>query len=462
MAVKKLKSNITQKNNSIFNPRWWLAIVLVLFVAAIGIVIVRFSRANSDNQPAPKGPIYWIGDSLSTNMVVYGGLVSKLQANGFSPAFVNQNPGRSITAGGFNNQSALAAVDADNKNICPNTTNADPAVIAYCKAHNNLYNPIKDAKTIVLFIGTNPEGSADSFTDLQKQLISKLRTINPNAKFVWGDIASPGNKVLATNDEALNFERLFHPQATRADLAATFDTGRQRITNNLYRVYLNSVALNYSIISQYKFLWGESANINQLLQKTSIKDPNGYLGDDGVHYLPAGAAKLADYVVVVLKNGTFNTTSSLPIPVNLAEPLKISLSDPPQYIIENQAGISQANCDKQNGFKQNANFKGCKLTATSPITLKANPNYATNAQSLLFPNKSLNVCVSSITIDKSQPITISFMLGGVVVDTVSAIHNNSETACGNSSKPISEVDTITLSSPVMTYVTTMTIAAVAQ
>lgn len=469
MAVKSTRTNVARGvRGSSFHFKWWMAVILIALVAGVGIAVLRFSRAGSDNQPAPKGPMYWIGDSLSTNMAVYGNLVNKLQTNGFSPAYINQNPGRSITAGGFNNQSALQAVDADNKNVCVNApANVDPAITAYCKAHNNQYNPIKDAKTIVLFIGTNPELSTDSFTDLQKQLLSKLRAINPNARYVWGDIGSPGNKTLATNNDALNFEHLFHPQTTQADLAAAFDSGRQRITNNLYKLYLNSVALNYSIISQYKFLWGESSGIGQLLQKTSQKDPNGYLSEDGVHYLPAGAAKLADYVVAVLNNGTFSTTNSLPIPLNLLEPLKFSLAEPPQYITESQVGAGQAGCDKQNGFKQNSAYKGCKLTPATPITLKANSSYATNAQSLLFPNKKLNVCVVSLSTDKSQPVTISFALKGTVVDTITAIHTSTDgstgvNACGNSSKPISEVDAITISSPALTYVSTMTVTAITQ
>lgn len=469
MATKKSKTNVARRaKKQSFKFKWWMAVIGVVMVAGVGIAVLRFSNAGTVGAPAPKGPIYWIGDSLSTHMMAYtdsrGSLQTKLQASGFTPAFINQNPGRSITQAGFSAQNALQAVDADNKNYCPNAT--DPAIINYCKSNNNEYNPIKTAKTIVLFIGTNPETSTDSFSDLQNQLLNKLRAINPNARYVWGDIGSPGSKAKATSDESVNFERAFHPElsveATRKKLADAYDAGRLRIQNNLFTIYRNSTSLNYSIISQFKFLWGVQSDISQLVQKSSLPDPNGYLTADGVHYTTAGAPKLADYAVATLNAGSFGTTASIPNFVDLSTQLRISLTEPPSNIVVSQPGVSDTGCKQQNGFKTNSTFKGCIVTSATPLQIKSKAESPNINQRFLFPNKKLTICVGSISADSTKPLLITLSSKGVVVSTIVAPYGTANdlaklVACGSTSTPINDVDSITVSSPVLTYMNSMVI-----
>lgn len=469
MATKKSNVARSAKKQS-FKFKWWMAVIGVSVIALVGIAVLQYSRAGTSDlaASAPKGPIYWIGDSLSTHMMAYpdsrGSLQTKLQANGYTPAFINQNPGRSITQAGFNAQNALQAVDADNKNYCPNAT--DPAIVSYCKSHNNEYNPIKVAKTIVLFIGTNPETSTDNFSDLQKQLLSKLRAINPTARYVWGDIGSPGSKAKAISDESVNFERAFHPElsveATRKKLADAYEAGRIRIQNNLFTIYRNSVPLNYSIISQFKFLWGASSDISQLVQKSSLADPNGFLSADGVHYTTAGAPKLADYAVASLANGNFGTATSIPNFIDLTIQLKMSLTEPPSNIVVSQTGVSDNGCKQQNGFKTNTTYKGCTVTSATPLVIKSKSDSSNNNQRFLFPNKKLTICVGSISTDSTKPVTITFSSKGLAVSTVQAQYGTANdlakvVACGSTTVPINDIDSITISSPVLTYMNSMII-----
>lgn len=462
MAKTKTVKSRAYRTKKSFRFKWWMALILVVVVGGIGIVILRFSEAST--VAAPKGPIYWLGDSLSTGMVTSGDLVNKLQNNGYSPAYINQNPGRSITSVGFNNQDALQAVTADNKNVCPGAT--APAIVSYCKQNGNKYNPVADAKTVVIFLGTNPELSTDSFTNLQSQLLTKLRAINPKAKYVWGDIASPGNHDLAL-EGSLNWERYFTGKPLTPgtaeyvqfvnDFNYNHDVTRKRLQNNLYKIYLNSTALNYSVVSQFKFLWGEGSLISQLMQKSNQKDPNGYLNVDGVHYEAIGSQRLSDYFLARLINGTFTKVSSLPLSIDLTSPLSFNLTTPPSEFSVSQSGSSQS-CAKQIGFKQNRDFRGCNITSSSPLVL-APTNSPT--KTVLFPNKKLTVCIGSLSSNK-EPLIVSFRLRGQVIGTASAAYGTANDlaklqACGVTNTTINEVDSIQIASPGSAILSTVSI-----
>lgn len=460
--TRAYKSKTTSKHT--IKHKWLFGVIIVLLVAITGIVVLRFSRASTANEPAPKGPIYWVGDSLSTGMVASGDLVNKLQGSGYSPAYINQNPGRSITSVGFNNQDAFTAVAADNKNVCPGAT--IQTFIDYCKRHNGKYNPVADAKTVVLFVGTNPELSQDSFTNLQTQLLTKLRAINPNAKYIWGDIASPGNHDLAL-EGSINWERYFtgrpltpgSPEYVKFvnDFNFNYDITRKRLQNNLYKIYQNSTKLDYSVVSQFKFLWGERAQISQLMDKSNQKDPNGYLNVDGVHYEAVGSQRLSDYFLARLINGSFTRATGLPVSFDLVGPLSFNLTAPPPDFTVGQIGTNQS-CVKQIGFKQNTDFRGCKITTSSPVTITP-ANSPT--KTILFPNKKLSVCIGSLSNNKS-PLIVNFSLKGQVVATVKAEYGSSSTldklqACGVTNTTVNEVDSIQINSPGEATLTTFTV-----
>lgn len=313
------KASLSKKKG--FQFRWWMAVLLVAVVAVVGVVILRYSRASGG--PAPKGPMYWLGDSLSTGLISAGGLQQKLQSAGYDPAFVNQDPGRSITKGGFAQQSALQAVDANNTNVCPSPqSQANPAIVAYCKANGNNYNPVKDAKTVVLFLGTNPEtanqgcppngqhcnivADASIFANAQKQLIDKIRTINPNAQIEWVDVAAPGSKALSNQAEFYYHNGEF-PTKEAYDqwFENNYAAGRQRLQNTLNSIYNNSAPLNYNVASQFQFLWGTPPSTTGIIQTTDQKDPGGLLDADGVHYTAPGYVKLADSLVSSLQAGSY-------------------------------------------------------------------------------------------------------------------------------------------------------------
>lgn len=438
-----------------FTFRWWMALVLVGVIAIIGIIILRFSNAATTDGPAPTGPIYWIGDSLSTGFLVSGGLQPKLEAAGYSPAFINANPGRSITQNGFSpGVNALSAVDADNKNVCPGATST--SIKKYCSEHNNTYNPIKDAKTIMLYIGTNPEtDQTKSFSQLQQDLLAKLRAINPNARYIWADIAAPGNYALATGVDSLNFARLGNPRTTLQDMINNFNDTRVRLFRNQVTIYANSIKLNYSVFSQYKFFWQDKyPSITQFPQITDQKDAQGFIVD-GTHYSPAGSDKLVTYIVESLKTGNFVKIPLNIIPIDTTDWYKVNLLNPPEAM-----QIKQKNapgCEQQNGFKDNSSYKGCRIQSTTPLTITPNTGNFPNAQAFLFSNKIVSVCATSITASPQPPLTITFSYKGKVVGTANAVYGTGSDlakilACGETNVPIGQVDTITVSSPQLALV----------
>jgi len=456
----KTKSRINQSQQSTFHFRWWMALLLVILIAIIGLVVLRFSKASTADGPAPTGPIYWIGDSLSTGFLLSGGLREKLETAGYSPAFVNANPGRSITQAGFTpGVNALNAVDADNKNVCVNSIVA--SIKVYCANHNNSYNPVKDAKTIVLFIGTNPEtDQTKSFSELQQELLTKLRAVNPDARYVWADIAAPGNYAQSISQDSLNFAHLGNPNTTTQDLINAFNDTRKRLSINQLAIYANAIKFNYNIISQYKFFWQDKfPTLLQFPQIDDQKDTQGFIVD-GTHYSATGSDKLTTYIVNVLQTGSFAKPPVAIIPFDITQQVKIDLTNPPEYVLVNQPGISDTGCEQQNGFKTNKNFKGCKVTSAAPLVLKPNPAFKANAQSFMFPDTRASICVGSISTNKTQPITITFSLKGKIVTKVQANYGPNNdlagiVACGITDKPLGEIDTITIISPVLAYMTSI-------
>lgn len=462
MPKTKTAKSRAYKSKKSFRFKWWMALILIVIIGGIGLVILRFSEASTS--VAPKGPIYWIGDSLSTGMVTAGDLANKLEKNGYNPAYINQNPGRSLTGVGFANQDAFAAVDANNKNVCPGAT--IQSIVNYCKQHQQKYNPVADAKTVVIFLGTNPELSTNSFSSLQKDLIDKIRSVNPSAKIIWGDIASPGNHDLGL-EGSLNWERFFtgkpltpgSPEyvAFVDNFNRNFDTTRKRLQNNLYMIYKNSTALNYGVISQFKFLWGENTPIDQLIEKTNQKDPNGYLNADGVHYEAIGSQRLADYFVARLNDGRLTRVSSLPTAADLTSSvINFQLTNPPNTFTLQQSG-GGSGCVKQIGFKENRDFRGCNITSTTPITiLPAN----SPTKSILLPNTKLKVCVGSVS-TSTNPLNVVFQDRSQAV-AVARLEFGTEgpsrlKACGTTNLTVSEIDKIIINSTDTKFLTNFSI-----
>lgn len=224
------------------------------------VVQAKGGNAGGTGGPAPKGQAYWLGDSLSVGLGLDGGLGNKLDTAGYKPNKINADPGRNIRSGGVTlHQSGLQAVDADQAFI-------------------------KDAKVIVIFLGTNVE---NDFAGAQKELLNKLHGINPNAQYVWVDIAASGNP-------------------SGPDGPTYFNQGRPKAAAENDAIYTNTGAFDahYQVLSQYNFVWGNSTKPKDLGSRVP-PDPNKLLGPDGVHYAGSGYQKLADYLVNGLSGGNF-------------------------------------------------------------------------------------------------------------------------------------------------------------
>ncbi|MFZ4481482.1 MAG: SGNH/GDSL hydrolase family protein [Rhodoferax sp.] len=162
---------------------------------------VKTDRAACNN-PVPLST-YVLGDSIA-----YGlhrdRLALKLQAQFGGVARISYDTGRSIaTPGNQIKKTALESVDID-------------------KAF------IATADLIIVSLGTNQK--EESFADSQQQIMQKLKSIAPNAKYYWIDIgATISSQVAAWN-----------------------------IRNRT--IYDNAAKLGYTVISRYKAIFGPTAD----------------------------------------------------------------------------------------------------------------------------------------------------------------------------------------------------------
>lgn len=202
-----------------------------------------------------KGQTYWLGDSLSVGLKSVG-LDQKLNSEGFS-AQINANGGRSINGAGIAGgggpfQNAHEAVAADQEYI-------------------------KNSKNIVVALGTNLE---NNFSASQAQLISEIKAINPSIKIVWVDISAVGNG----------------------------NYSKQLAQDTNVAIYNNSSEQAYSILSSFKFIWGNDAFPKSLTSK-SLPDPNNLLSSDGIHLTGDGYSKYANYIIEQFNSGVGSTTN---------------------------------------------------------------------------------------------------------------------------------------------------------
>jgi len=200
----------------------------------------------------PPGQLYFMGDSLTYGLTL-GGISDKLNAKGYSPNKVNYDGGRSISGAGLQvRRSGLEAI-------------ADDAAF------------IKDAKHIVIALGTNHE---NNFAGNIDTLFNAIKQINSTAPIYWVDVAASG------------ISQAFGKEANTA-------------------IYAKAQSSGMTVISQFKFLWGEDKDPQAY--DISGGDPQGLLGGDHIHY--SGAAnygKYADFIVSKLPVGGTTVTGTDP------------------------------------------------------------------------------------------------------------------------------------------------------
>ncbi|MEY2861088.1 MAG: hypothetical protein RL392_1546, partial [Pseudomonadota bacterium] len=146
---------------------------------------------------------YVLGDSIAFG-VYSETLADKLRATLRGPSRISYDVGRSIDTPGLQIQkSALESVELDR---------------AY----------IAKSQVIVIILGTNQREA--SFSDSQAQLMAKLRSIAPNAKYFW------------------------------VDIGATIANQSQGWSDRNRAIYDNAGALGYSVISRYKAIFGPAVD----------------------------------------------------------------------------------------------------------------------------------------------------------------------------------------------------------
>lgn len=217
--------------------------------------------------PLSSGSVYVLGDSIAYGLHL-DGLEGKLEKKLGSVAHISFDGARSLTTPGNQiKKTAFESVEAD-KNL------------------------IAEAKAIVIILGMNQQ--EESFVDSQDQLIKKLKSIAPNARYFWVDIG-----------------------ATIASQAVDW-SWRNKV------IYDNSKILGYEVISRYKAIFGDCAdplNIKPGQLFPDWESEPGYSGAGNVHgYYPELSKAIVDAVT--------NAPKPPPItcPVSVSAPTSTSTS----------------------------------------------------------------------------------------------------------------------------------------
>jgi len=193
--------------------------------------------------PLSSGSVYVLGDSIAYGLHL-DGLEGKLEKKLGSVAHISFDGARSLTTPGNQiKKTAFESVEAD-KNL------------------------IAEAKAIVIILGMNQQ--EESFVDSQDQLIKKLKSIAPNARYFWVDIG-----------------------ATIASQAVDW-SWRNKV------IYDNAKILGYEVISRYKAIFGDCAdplNIKPGQLFPGWESEPGYSGAGNVHgYYPELSKAIVDAV----------------------------------------------------------------------------------------------------------------------------------------------------------------------
>ena len=195
--------------------------------------IMEVVTATLDNSRAfaGQGPLsaYVLGDSISYGLRM-AGFTSALQAKLGGKVKISHDAGRSITFPGTQiKKTGLQSLDIDREHI----------------AHS---------KVIIVVLGTNQTEA--SFSDSQQELMRKLKSIAPDARYFWVDIG-----------------------ATIASQAAGW-SARNKI------IYANAAPLGYSVISRYQAIFGPTADPFNIkpgqLFPGQVSEP-GYGGEGNIH-----------------------------------------------------------------------------------------------------------------------------------------------------------------------------------
>lgn len=200
----------------------------------------------------PPGQTYVVGDSLTVGLHI-GGIENKLNDKGYTPNKVNADGGRSISGPGMQIRTSGFQAVTDDASF------------------------IKDCKHVIVALGTNGESN---FEANLVTLMGQIHTIAPGAKLWWVDVAASG---------------INHSSAAATNRAIYGHAGQDP---------------NYTVISQYKFLWGEDKD-PQTYDAANGSDPQGLLGGDGIHYSGAASyGKYADFIVSKLPVGGTTVTGT--------------------------------------------------------------------------------------------------------------------------------------------------------
>ena len=178
-----------------------------------------------------QGPLssYVLGDSISYGLRM-AGFTSALQSKLGGKVKISHDAGRSISSPGTQiNKTALQSLDIDRDHIA-------------------------QSKVIIVVLGTNQIET--SFADSQQQLMRKLKSIAPDARYFWVDIG-----------------------ATIAPQAAGW-SARNRV------IYDNAASLGYTVISRYQAIFGPTADPFNIkpgqLFPGQVTEP-GYGGEGNIH-----------------------------------------------------------------------------------------------------------------------------------------------------------------------------------
>lgn len=201
-------------------------------VKAIEVSIAAIAKPKKIRTPCLREPqlsTYVLGDSIAFGLHK-DRFALKIQSEFGGTTKISYDTGRSITTPGIQiRKSALDSVDLDKEYI-------------------------SKANLVIISLGTNQ--NEDSFANSQKQLMSKLLTLAPSAKYYWIDIG-----------------------ATIATQTTGWNTRNKAI-------YEQASVLGYSVVSRYKAIFGpdvDPLNITPGKNFPDMENEPGYGAPGNVH-----------------------------------------------------------------------------------------------------------------------------------------------------------------------------------
>jgi lysophospholipase L1-like esterase len=151
--------------------------------------------AAAASAPLNGNKVYLLGDSLLVGSYYTTGYLKNNLDDNKWVSTADGSAGRALTTGGS---------DPGNTRPGHEKSGLDAIEVAEDK------DAIQNADSIVIELGTNTSGSASQFGNQMKQLLDRVKTLNPHAKLFWVNIVSTSDSIYSSYNNKI--EELSDPE----------------------------------------------------------------------------------------------------------------------------------------------------------------------------------------------------------------------------------------------------------